>query len=259
METFVKKHPEIKIEAVVADGLYGNAEFMDKASEITGTSQIVSKLKCTQNILFNGEKVSLETFFEDKNALEQTVLVRGKETMIFVKSARLHVCAHNKKRVVIALKSEDEDEYRYLVASELTWQYTDIIELYSLRWLVEVFIQDHKANEGWGNMTKQPGEEGSYRSLTLSLLVDHCLMLHPDQVALITNKLPSKTVGSLCETVKIDSLLAFIEKIIHSDDPESYFKKISVFLKEHFPKSNRSTKHMNLKPWGNFKSSPSLR
>ncbi len=107
-------------------------------------------------------------------------------------------------------------------------------------------------------MSKQPGKKGSYRSLTLSSLVDHCLLLHPDQVALIANKLPAKTVGSLCETVKIDSILAFIETIIHSDDPESYFKQISVFLKEHFPKSNSSTKHMNPKPWGNFKSSPTF-
>jgi hypothetical protein len=56
LETFVKKHPEIKIEAVVADALYGNAAFMDKASEVTGTSQIVSQLRNNQNILFKNKK-----------------------------------------------------------------------------------------------------------------------------------------------------------------------------------------------------------
>ena len=164
-----------------------------------------------------------------------------------------------KKRFVIALRYEGETEYRYLVASDLTWRYADIIDVYTLRWLVEVFIQDHKANEGWGNLTKQPGEDGSYRSLTLSMLVDHCLLLHPDQVASINNNLPAKTVGSLCDTIKIDSILAFVEQIIYSDDPESHFKQISVFLKEHFTKTNDSSKHMNLNLWGYYKPSPSLK
>ena len=60
LETFVKKHPEIKIEAVVADALYGNAAFMDKASEITGTSQIVSQLRNNQKILSKSKKKSVK-------------------------------------------------------------------------------------------------------------------------------------------------------------------------------------------------------
>ncbi len=259
LEKFTKKHPDIKIEAVVADALYGNAGFMDKASKVTGTRQIVSQLKNNQKILFKNKKKSLEDFFKNRKPLKQAVSARGENITVYIDSARLHVCAHKKKRFVIALKYEGEENYRYLVATDLTWQGSDIIEVYILRWLIEVFIQDHKANEGWGNLTKQPGEEGSYRSLTLSLLVDHCLLLHPDQVASITNKLPAKTVGSLCETVKIDSVISFVKEIIHSDDPDSYFKEVSVFLKEHFPKSNNSTKHLNTKPWGNFKPSPSLK
>ncbi len=259
LEKFTKKHPDIKIEAVVADALYGNAGFMDKASKVTGTRQIVSQLKNNQKILFKNKKKSLEDFFKNRKPLKQAVSARGENITVYIDSARLHVCAHKKKRFVIALKYEGEESYRYLVATDLTWQGTDIIEVYILRWLIEVFIQDHKANEGWGNLTKQPGEEGSYRSLILSLLVDHCLLLHPDQVASITNKLPAKTVGSLCETVKIDSVISFVKEIIHSDDPDSYFKEVSVFLKEHFPKSNNSTKHLNTKPWGNFKPSPSLK
>ncbi|CCK80816.1 hypothetical protein [Desulfobacula toluolica] len=202
----------------------------------------------------------MKKYFESRQPIQKTIHVRGgKKVAVYIKSARIHVCAHKKKRFVIALKYEGEKDYRYLVASDLTWRYTDIIDAAMLRWLVEVFIQDHKANEGWGNLTKQPDEDGSYRSLTLSLLVDHCLLLHSDQMASINNKLPAKTVGSLCETIKIDSILSFVEQIIYSDDPESHFKQISVFLKEHFVKSNDSLKHMNLKPWGKYKSSQSLK
>jgi hypothetical protein len=81
---------------------------------------------------------------------------------------------------VIALKYEGETEYRYLLATDLTWRTQDILQAATWRWLVEVFLPDWQAYEGWGTLTKQRGEEGSSRSLILSLLVDHCLLLHPD-------------------------------------------------------------------------------
>jgi len=43
----------------------------------------------------------------------------------------------------------------------------DIAQAYTLRWLVEVVLQDWKSNEGWDAMTKQPGPEGSSQSLIL--------------------------------------------------------------------------------------------
>jgi hypothetical protein len=41
------------------------------------------------------------------------------------------------------------------------------------RWFVEVSVQAWKTDEGWGTLTKQPGEEGSRRDMVLSILVDH--------------------------------------------------------------------------------------
>ena len=96
---------------------------------------------------------------------------------MFVGSARLYVSAHRPKRFIMALKYEGEATYRYLMASDLSWRALDIVQAHTLRWLVEVFVQDWKAYEGWGALTKQPGEEGSRRSVILSLLVDHCLFL----------------------------------------------------------------------------------
>jgi hypothetical protein len=84
----------------------------------------------------------------------------GEQIKATVGSARLHVHAHDKKRFLIALKYEGEDQYRSIIASNLSWRTIDIKEAYTLRWLVEVFFQDWKANEGWSKLTKQPGEEG---------------------------------------------------------------------------------------------------
>ncbi len=41
----------------------------------------------------------------------------------------------------------------------------DIIEAYTLRWVVEVFFQDWKANEGWSKLTKQPGWKTTFPHL----------------------------------------------------------------------------------------------
>jgi len=68
-----------------------------------------------------------------------TLRVRGGEDVkATVSSARLKVTAHGKKRFVIALKYEDESDYRYLVATDMTWRTMDVVQAYTLRWLVEI-------------------------------------------------------------------------------------------------------------------------
>ena len=114
-----------------------------------------------------------------------------------VGSIRVEVCAHEKKRFVIALKYPGEQDYRYLVATNLSWRSIDILQAYTLRWLVEVFFEDWKSYEGWAQLAKQTGEKGTSRGLNLSLLLDLCLLLHPRQLARVENKLPAYTVGSL--------------------------------------------------------------
>ena len=96
-----------------------------------------------------------------------------------VGSARLYVCAHKTKRFIVAIKYAEEETYRYLIASDLSWRTLDIVQGHTLRWLVEVFIQDWKSYEGWSQLTKQPGDEGARHSVILSLLVDHSLFVHP--------------------------------------------------------------------------------
>jgi hypothetical protein len=66
----------------------------------------------------------------------------------------------------------------------------------------QVFFEDWKLREGWGRFAPQFDEEGSSRSLTLSLLLDYALLLHPEQRARLENNLPACTVGSLQPTFR---------------------------------------------------------
>jgi len=161
-----------------------------------------------------------------------------------VSCARLKVDAHNVKRFVIALKYEGEKNYRYLVATDLSWRTKDIIQAYTLRWLVEVFFSDWKLNEGWGREAKQFGEEGSSRGLILSLLLDHCLLLHPEQTTRIENKLPAYTVGSLQRLAQMEALLEFIATLLEHHDPAKQLHNLAQTIKEVF-KLVPSDKHMN--------------
>jgi hypothetical protein len=260
LEEFKRAHGHIRIRCIFADALYGTEEFLDQAAKLFGGIQVISQIRANQLIRFRNRNMPVEKYFASFPGTLQTIRVRGgEEIKAVLGSARLHVHAHRKKRFVIALKYEGEDEYRYIIASDLSWRTLDIVEAYTLRWLVEVFFQDWKGNEGWGTLTKQIGEEGSNRSLILSLLVDHSLLFHPVQLARIENKLPAYTVGSLTAKVKVEAMLATFEQIILSDAPVKRFKEFAKSIEDNVIVLNPSTKHMVNRNFGCFEPSPSLK
>lgn len=260
LEQFKRMHPDIRVRCILADALYGTEQFLDQASKRFGGIQVISQIRSNQIVRFRGKGWSVEKYFTSFPGIEQRIQVRGgKQIKVTVGSARLYLQAHGKKRFVIALKYEDEDDYRYIIASDLSWRTLDIVEAYTLRWLVEVFFQDWKGNEGWGKMTKQTGEEGSSRSLILSLLVDHCLFFHPVQLARIENKLPAYTVGSLMTKIKVEGMLATFEQIVLSDSPAKQFKEFAKSLEENMVSLYPSKKHMVDRNLGRLEASPSLK
>jgi hypothetical protein len=259
-EQFKKAHGAIRIRCIFADALYGTEEFVDQASALFGGIQIISQIHCDQVVRFRNKEISAQEYFTSYPGTKQKIQIRGSAPVeATVGSARLYVQAHRKKRFVIALKYEGEDEYRYIIASDLSWRTIDIVQAYTLRWLVEVFFQDRKANEGWGKLTKQPGQEGSNRSLILSLLVDHCLFFHPDQLARIENKLPACTVGSLTDKIKVEGILSLLEQIILSDSPLERFKQFSKEIEGNVVKLNPSKKHMVARHLGKLEPTPHLK
>lgn len=180
LKQFASDCPFVSVKAVLADALYGNATFMQQATQIFAETQIISQLRHNQKIHYRGRTWHIDEYFKAYPGVSQTIKVRGfDKTEVIVGSARLYVEAQKCKCFVIAIRYPDEQKYRYLVASDLTWRTIDLVQAYTLRWLVEVAIEDLKVYEGWGQSTKQPGEEGSRRCLILSLLCDHCRNRYP--------------------------------------------------------------------------------
>jgi hypothetical protein len=259
LERFRQWHPTVTVKALLADALYGTAAFLDRASAIFGGVQVISQLRSNQKVCFRNRSLTLEQYFARYPGVCQRYRCRGGKSMsVWVSSARLYVEAHGQKRFVIALKYDGESEYRYLVASELSWRTEDIVQTFTLRWLVEVFIQDWKGYEGWGALTKQPGAEGSSRGLILSLLVDHCLLLHPAQLAQLNHRQPAFTVGSLINRIKVDSLLEVVRTTLAAADPAHQLQQLSDTLAACFD-LRPSEKHLVGRDLGRMAPSPSLK
>ena len=62
-----------------------------------------------------------------------------------INSARLKVKAHGTQRFVIAVKRVDEAQYRYWVATDLSWRTLDIVGCHTFRWRLDVFFADWTA------------------------------------------------------------------------------------------------------------------
>lgn len=133
----------------------------------------------------------------------------------------------------------------------------DIVQTYSLRWLVEVFIEDWKFYEGWAKLAKQPDEEGSSCGLSLSLLLDLCLLLHPEQLARVANNLPAYTVGSLQRSVQMEALLVSVQQIVQAPNPAEKLTQMSESVKELFV-LRASGKHMSSRDLGRLEPIPTL-
>ena len=100
---------------------------------------MISQLRSNQIIRDKGHEKSVKSYFTSYPGVRKTISIRGGEIQaVILGGARLWVKSHQKKRFVIALRYEGEQEDRYIVATDTTWRMTDIAQAYTIRWLVEI-------------------------------------------------------------------------------------------------------------------------
>jgi hypothetical protein len=123
---------------------------------------------------------------------------------------------------------------------------------------VEVCIQDWTGQAGWAQLPKQPGEEGARHSVILSRLVDHSLLVHPDQQAQLKNTRPAYTVGSLQANVQVACLVDVIDGLGSSAAPQDQLQRFTQALHDVFA-FGRSKKHMSQRQLGRLGPTHSLK
>lgn len=258
IKEFKNNFSNIHINTILADAAYGSIDFVNHASEIYQQSQIVSQIKSNQHVMRCGSWLSVTDYFKNLNSIKTKVHIRGgKQIDVCYVSARIVVKSHEKKRLIVAIKYEDEEDYRFLIAPDLCWRTIDVIQSYSYRWLVEVFFEDWKVYEGWGQLALQQGVEGSFHGVILSLLVDLCLLTHPAQSFNIKNKNPLYSVGSLRDTVRAESLVECINALLEAEEPNSKLNEFKNNLSEMF-EMRKSEKHMIGRPFQDYQGTPAL-
>jgi hypothetical protein len=259
LEQFGRDCPYVKVKGILADALYGPAEFLARAAQLFTHVQVISQLRSNQKVRDPRRGWTLNEYFKAYPGVLKTVRVRGgNDQKMLIGSARLYVEAQHGMRFVIAIRSPQELESRYLVATDLSWRTEDIVQTYTLRWLVETVIEDLKVHEGWGQATKQPGIEGSRRVLTMSLLCDHCLILHPEQQARAMAKQPLYTLGSLQRRLKITAFTAWLEQWL---DGEELIDKLTQLTQAILPlvPLQESSKHLSGRSGGRQEATPALK
>lgn len=242
LKKFSINFPNFKVKAILADALYGAKGFADEVEKIYPKSQYVSQLRSNQIVFSQGKKLSLQKYFSRRKGVFKRVRLRGQDRDIEYLGARLKVDSHGKKRFIIALKYEGEMDYRFIYGTRLAWRGEDIIKVYALRWLIEVFFQDCKSFEGLGEL-QLLDKEGSERAVTLSLLFDCSLFFHEEQVKLIEDKLSAFTVGGLLRKCRVEAFLFYLKDFLLSDDPMAALNKMEEGIKSIYG-LRTSKKHM---------------
>jgi hypothetical protein len=263
IEEFKKLIPNVQVTALTADAAYLTSELMNGFKKCFPSAQFISQitkknLVADAKLMKTGNTVSVEEYFKNKVPIETEVIFRGKNPKrIKMLSARLYVQSKATKFHIIALKYDEETEYRYLAATKLSWRAIDIVRAYAMRWLVEVVIEDWKVYSGWGKMAFQRGEDGACRGVILSLLVDHFLSTHPLQMKQLNENKPLWTSGSLCRFFQCRVILSGIEAILKTPDPTKELKTLFDDI-EKVVDFRLSDKHMSGRDIGDFEESPNL-
>ncbi len=242
LEDFKRSFPEMKIKALLADALYGHLPFIQGIENIWEGIQIITKMRKNQRVLHRKKCYANHHYFSSYAGCKQEITVRGREKKIVIAGGeRLYVPSHSAKRFVIAVKYENEKDYRYLMATNLSWNMKEVMQTFSIRWLIEVFFADWSGYHGFCSLAKQCGFEGSLQPLIL--LFDHCFLFHVDQCDLLKQEQSLATFGSLVEKSRAQAFCHFIQQILEEESPKEKLKELVNSLDDLYPLRS-SKKHM---------------
>ena len=250
---------KINIVSILADSAYMSPRICNYIKYHFPKTQFISQLANNQTVWNrNGKQKSVKEYFKNLEPIKTSIKIRGQAKIVKYCSARLVVKSHGKKRHIIALKYEGETEYRYLIATDLTWRTEDIIRSYSFRWLIEVVIEDLKQYSGFGRKASQQGADSACTCMFLSLLVDHFLLTHPYQHRLFRSGQSLSTTGSLVRRIQHEGLLKAIEDIFEDPDPQAALENMANNIQNIFT-LRPSKKHVSSGNEWNFGPSESLK
>ena len=138
LSDFKSHFSEIEVQSISADAAFGSGYFFKAVSKLYPATQTISQLRSNQNVIYKNRHMKVSEVFLEVKSQSQLIAIRGGEQeRVTLSRAKLWVESHGKVRLVIAVKYDGEAEFRYVVASDTSWRARDVVEAYSLRWLVD--------------------------------------------------------------------------------------------------------------------------
>ena len=258
ISNFKKNFKEINIISCSFDAAYGFNSHLRAVETILPKSLIVSEFACNTKVTDKRRTAAVKNYFKSIPIQKTKLKIRGGIIKnVEIKHARLYVESHKRILNIIALRYEGEENFRYIITPNLSWRAIDVVQLFTFRWLVEVFFYDWKCYEGFGQAAIQQSYDGGLCGVLLSLLVDQCLLFHPEQIRRISSQLLTCTVGSLREKLVIEFHLEQIKFLLLSENPQEKLKAYSANMDICFAYRD-STKHMSGQEFSDLKPCPTL-
>jgi hypothetical protein len=128
------------VSCITADALYDTAPFVDGAAALFGGVQVISHIRSTQPLRSGKRAQHVADYFASHPGTPHRIRIRGGAAVVAtVGRARLYVCSHRPKRLIVAISYAQEETYRSLSASDLSWRTLDVVQGQTRRWLVEIF------------------------------------------------------------------------------------------------------------------------
>ena len=214
--------PDLTVPGLVAEARDGTAAGVEDASTIVAGVQVIRPRRRQQpGRAYTRESQVAASWATPPGTPQPRRSRGGAEGVAIVGSARWYVSAHRTTRGLRALTDEGEATSRDLLASDRRGRTRDMVHAHPRRGLVEVVVPDWKADDGWGTVTQQPGEEGSRRRVILSRRVEHGLVLAPDQPAPLKHPLPASTVGSRRAQVQGEGWVTVLQALVAAEEPHA--------------------------------------
>ena len=138
---FKEKFPEIEIISCSFDEAYSSGENLRQIENLIPKTTVISEFSSSIIVSDSRRSAPIATYFNSIPTQKIPLQIRGgKNQNIDIKNARLYVPAHGRNYNVVALRYQDEKDYRYIITSNLNWRAKDVVHAYTFRWLVEVFF-----------------------------------------------------------------------------------------------------------------------
>ena len=258
IQNFTNNFKDVLIISCSFDAAYGFDSHLRAVQTVLPKALIVSEMACNIKVTDKRRTASVKDYFNSIVTQKTKLKIRGGTIKdVEIKHARLYVESHKRILNIIALRYDGEENFRFIITPNLSWRAIDVVQIFTFRWLVEVFFYDWKCYEGFGQAAIQQSDDGGLCGVLLSLLVDQCLLFHPEQIRRISSQLSACTVGSLREKLVIEFHLEQIKCLLLSENPKEKLKAYSENMDICFAYRD-STKHMSGREFPDLKPCPTL-